>query len=110
MSVAVMKVLRFSLRVTKTNRGKKKSITEDSSVQAVQQIRVAEMVWMCGEEGLKMYWTKGKDYKAAKEKEKRKTAEKFHGCCEVGHVEGWSTREGCWESVTWRLMICSSDP
>lgn len=39
-----------------------------------------------------------------------KTAEKFHGCRKRGHVEGWSDREGYWESVRGGLMIRCSDP
>lgn len=37
-------------------------------------------------------WTKDVAYGAARNKEKRKTTQKVHGCTEGGHEEGWGDR------------------
>lgn len=50
----------------------------------------AEMVWTCTEEGCWIYKTKITMELAGKSKR-----EKFHGCNEGEHAEGWYDRRGC---------------
>lgn len=44
------------------------------------------MVWGCAVEGWWMYWTKDVECAAARQKEKRKSTKKIHGCREGGHA------------------------
>lgn len=47
--------------------------------------KLEAMVWTCAGEGWWLYWTKGVEYGAAKEKEMTETM--IHGCGEGGYVE-----------------------
>lgn len=49
-------------------------------------------------------WTKGVEYRATTQKEKRKTTEKISGCGEEEH-KGNNARN----RVRWRQMICFGD-
>lgn len=53
----------------------------------------AEMVWICAEEGERIYWT------PAGQEGRRKASEKTDGCSDGGRAEGWCDGAGCWDHV-----------
>lgn len=54
-----------------------------SPSQGWLKVGEAEIVWICAEEGERIYWT------PARQEGKRKTSEKTDGCSDGGCAEGW---------------------
>lgn len=67
------------------------------------------MVWTCAEEGKQIYRTKGVEYEAVRQEEKKKTAEKMDIVKEDVKEVG-NTVEDARDRVRWRQMILRGDP
>lgn len=78
----------FSLGMTK-ERISNKYIRGTAQVEQFgERVKVkAEMVWICAEEGLWIYWTKNVEYGAARQGLKRKTRQEADGWSEGGNAD-----------------------
>lgn len=85
--VAELKMLQVSARMTRmgTSEGQVSSGCLETSQRGKDK-----MVWICAQEG---QWMLGVEYRAARQKEERKTTQNIHGCHEGGHADGCETVE-----------------
>ena len=86
--MAELKMLRFSLGVTRMDKIKNEYIRGSAHVEQLgQKLRgKTEMVWACAEKGSWLHWEKNVGDGAARKEEEGKTKEEVHGCGERGYA------------------------
>ena len=101
LAVAELKMLRFSLGVTRMPENKHEFIRGTAHVRQIgDKVREARLRWyghMQSRDGMQSILVKGVVLGAARygekrKKEKRKTKDEVHGCGKREHASGWSVR------------------